>query len=372
MAVFVEAPWAVIKNATPVLIDGKSIGILDRSSAYWKAQGNNAWGDAIRGFRSTVVALGAFAVAAAVLELWDIWDDHKNARTSEEKTALVVKGFAVLAMGAGGVTQLIAGLTLSRAAVFFVMSTWVTIGILIAGFVYLIASMVLNYFKQDSVGWWLRKSCWSRSPEHRHTDTQEGKLEEKRALLEIQLSPQILIKSTVEYRQKYIGKVGYVDIPIQNGAWIQIRLPEVLRGQCVQLNVISSTRPFGVLPTVEADTPIVDAFEKRGKFAPLKEFGRLGSERPPYKSPDLYFPIFPAGEDVIWQTWVPLREDATYIELKIWYPNEVSASEQKAQSYLYQIELSQEGSMVVDGSTLTQLEVSKKSRANALALALPE
>ncbi|MDO7928577.1 T6SS effector BTH_I2691 family protein [Pseudomonas sp. KFB-139] len=372
MAVFVEAPWAVIKNATPVLIDGKSIGILDRSSAYWKAQGNNAWGDAIRGFRSTVVALGAFAVAAAVLELWDIRGDYQNAKTEEERAALLVKGIAVFVMGVGGLAQLVTGLTLSSRIAIFVMGTWFTIGLLIAGVVYLIATMVLNYFKQDSVGWWLRRCCWSRSSEHRHTDTPEGEVEEKRSLLEIQLSPQILIKSTVEYRQKYMGLAGYVDVPVQNGAWIQMRLPEALRGQLVQLNVISSTRTFGFLPTEQTDTPIAEKFEERGKFTPLKEFGKIGNERPPYSPSDLYFPIFPAGEDVVWQTWVPLREGATYIELQIWYPNSVSASGQKAQSYLYQIELSQEGDMAVDGSSLTLLEVNKQSRANALILVLPE
>ncbi|MBX8488246.1 hypothetical protein K5D58_25625, partial [Pseudomonas cichorii] len=177
------------------------------------------------------------------------------------------------------------------------------------GSIYLIATMVLNYFKQDSVGWWLKKCCWSRSSEYRYADNLEGKTEEKRSLLEIQLSPQILIKSTVEYRQQYIGAAGYVNMPVQNGAWIQIRLPETLRGQWIQLNVISSTRPFGFLPTEETNTPIADKFEELGKFTPLKEFGRLGNEQKPYHPSDLYFPNFPAGEDVVWKTWVPLRQE---------------------------------------------------------------
>ncbi|MBX8547679.1 hypothetical protein K5D53_23900, partial [Pseudomonas cichorii] len=372
MAVFVEAPWAVIREAKPVLIDGKSLGILDRSSAYWKAQGNKVWADAIRGFRVTMVALGAFGVVAAVLEIWDILDDHSNAKTSEEKIALYVKGVAVLVMGLGGLAPLAAGIGLSRAIVFFAMGLWPVIVLLVAGFIYLIASLALNYFKQDSVGWWLRKCCWSHSSEHRHAETQEGEAEEKRALLEIQLSPQVLVKSTVEYRQKYIVEFGYVDVPVQNGAWIQIRLPEALRGQWVQLNVISSTRPFGLLPTVQSNRPIADKFEELGRFTPLKAFGRIGNEQKPYKPSDLYFPSFPAGEDVVWQTWVPLAEEASYIELQIWYPKAVGVSGEKAQSYLYQIELSQEGSIVVDGSTLTQLEVNKYSRAHALTLALPE
>ncbi|TSC19387.1 hypothetical protein FOM00_30080, partial [Pseudomonas sp. ST1] len=46
MAVFVEAPWSVIRDATPELIDGKNVAILDRSSAYWKTKGNATWGNA--------------------------------------------------------------------------------------------------------------------------------------------------------------------------------------------------------------------------------------------------------------------------------------------------------------------------------------
>ncbi|KAA3525947.1 hypothetical protein DXU85_30295, partial [Pseudomonas savastanoi] len=60
MAVFVEAPWSVIRDATPELIDGKNVAILDRSSAYWKTKGNATWGNAIRGFRVSMVAMGGF------------------------------------------------------------------------------------------------------------------------------------------------------------------------------------------------------------------------------------------------------------------------------------------------------------------------
>ncbi|RMU96874.1 putative Membrane protein, partial [Pseudomonas amygdali pv. myricae] len=64
MAMFVEAPWSVIRDATPVLIDGKNVAILDRSRAYWKTKGNATWGDAIRGFRVSMVAMGGFGIAA--------------------------------------------------------------------------------------------------------------------------------------------------------------------------------------------------------------------------------------------------------------------------------------------------------------------
>ncbi|RMQ50615.1 putative Membrane protein [Pseudomonas cichorii] len=372
MAVFVEAPWAVIREAKPVLIGGYEVGILDRSAAYWKAQGNTVWGEALRGFRVTMVALGAFAVVAAVLEIIDIAGDIKNAKTLEEKIALYVKGAAVIAMLGGGSVQLAAGLRLTKKLVFFASSPWFAVALLIAGVVYLIASLVLNYFKQDSVGWWLRKCCWSRSFEHRHADNPEGEAEEKRSLLAIQLSPQIFIKSTMDYRQQYTVKGGHAKVAVRNGAWIQLRLPEAVRGKLVALNVISSKRPLGVLPTVQAEAPLVDIFECRGQFTPLKELGRLGSERPPYTRSNLHFPIFPPGEDVVWQTWVPLEDDVDYIELQIWYPAGMNAAEQDDQHYLYQIEPDKQGNITVDGTLFTYLEVSKKSRANALILVVPE
>ncbi|RMN92522.1 hypothetical protein ALQ49_04837, partial [Pseudomonas syringae pv. apii] len=91
MAVFVDAPWSIIRDATPALIDGKNVAILDRSSAYWKAKGNAAWGDAIRGFRVSMVAMGGFGIVAATLELFDVLDDSARAKTSEEKGWLDLK-----------------------------------------------------------------------------------------------------------------------------------------------------------------------------------------------------------------------------------------------------------------------------------------
>ncbi|RMM75000.1 hypothetical protein ALQ72_02602 [Pseudomonas syringae pv. maculicola] len=51
------------------------------------------------------------------------------------------------------------------------------------------------FLKQDSVGWWLRKCCWSRTLDYRYAETAEGEHEEVLALMEIQLSPQVHIKN---------------------------------------------------------------------------------------------------------------------------------------------------------------------------------
>ncbi|MDU8339361.1 hypothetical protein RX909_28480, partial [Pseudomonas syringae pv. actinidiae] len=44
IAVFVEATWAVISTAKPVVIGTYTVGILDQSAAYWRARGNTVWG----------------------------------------------------------------------------------------------------------------------------------------------------------------------------------------------------------------------------------------------------------------------------------------------------------------------------------------
>ncbi|MDO7927226.1 hypothetical protein Q6A51_10585 [Pseudomonas sp. KFB-139] len=372
MAVFVEAPWAVIKNATPVLIDGKSIGILDRSSAYWKAQGNNAWGDAIRGFRSTVVALGAFAVVAAVLEFVDLLDDHDSAKTSEERMAITIKKFAVLGTGFGGALYVLSGLNIFSKVKFFVMNPWFAVGLFVVGAIYLLACLALNYFKKDSIGWWLKKCCWSRSIEFRHADNPEGRIEEKRSLLEIQLSPQVFVKSTVVYEQRYLGKGDYMEVAVPNGAWVQIQLPNAVRGKCIQLNIISSKRPLGILLVTKIESSIKTIFEERGQYTHIRKFTKVSNERPPFGPPELHFPIMPENEDVVWQVWVPLDRSADYIELQIWYPSDVVSPGKEERGYLYQIELDKNGNGTADGLTTPHLLISAEHRSQSLTLATPE
>ncbi|MBX8599965.1 hypothetical protein K5D39_21975, partial [Pseudomonas cichorii] len=372
MAVFVEAPWAVIKEAKPVLIDGKSVGILDRPAAYWTKQGNAVWGKAIRGFRVTMVALGAFAVVAAVLEYVDLLADQDSAKTSEEKMAITVKKFSVIGMGFGGVLYMFSGLKIYSKLTMFVMNPWFMVGLFVIGAIYLTACLALNYFKSDNVGWWLKKCCWTRSIELRHADTPEGRSEEKRSLLEVQLSPQVFVKSTVVYESRYLGKGDYMEVAVPNGAWIQIRLPNAVRGKWIQLNVIGSKRPLGVLPVAKIESSIKDIFEARGQYTHIRKFAKVSNERPPHPSSGLHFPIMPEDEDVVWQTWVPLDKSTDYIELQIWYPSDVVSHGEEGRGYLYQIEPDKKGNGTADGLTLTKLLVSAEPRAHSLILPTPE
>ncbi|RMN19004.1 Membrane protein, partial [Pseudomonas cannabina] len=373
MAVFVEAPWNVIKDAKPVLIDGKNVGILDKSAGYWKAKGNVVWGEAISGFRVSMVAMGAFGVAAAALELEDISGDFDAARTLEDKTAIAVKGVSVFAMGAGSTIQLFAGIFPANKLAITAMSSWFSVALLVAGVIYLIATMALNHFKQDSIGWWLRRCCWSRTLDYRYPDSAKGEYEETRALLEIQLSPQVYAKSTVHYEDRYLGKGDYMSVAVQNGAGIQIRLPNFVRGHSIHFNVISSKRPWGVLSVEKIDRPLHEDFLDRGQFKQFEQFGTLTNTPAGLASEDFTFPRMPPeNEDLIWETWVPLGKDATYLELQIWYPNALINPGEDDRGYLFQMELSPRGDTEIDGLAAVELEVKASSRMGTLTLEVAE
>ncbi|MBX6511029.1 hypothetical protein K4M05_22080, partial [Pseudomonas syringae pv. tomato] len=373
MAVFVESPWSVIRDATPALIDGKNVAILDRSSAYWKAKGNVAWGDAIRGFRVSMVAMGGFGLAAVTLELFDVTDDFHAAKTSEETYGIGIKGFSVVVMGLGAAAQLMAGISPAGVFTIIAMSPWFSVALLAAGLIYLFATMALNYFKQDSVGWWLRKCCWSITQDYRYAETAEGKHDEVRALMEIKLSPQVHVKSTVNYENRYLGKGDYYSVAVQNGAGVQVRLPNLLRGQTVHFNVISSKRPWGVLTVEKIDQPIYEAFLDRGQFRKIEQFGMLTDKPAGKASEDYTYPRMPPeNEDLIWETWVPLDKDATYLELQIWYPANLLNPDGDDRSYLFQMELGTKGDTAIDGLAAVELEVKASSRIGALTLEVAE
>ncbi|WP_055009057.1 hypothetical protein, partial [Pseudomonas caricapapayae] len=373
MAVFVEAPWAVISTAKPLSIGGYDIGILDKSATYWKARGNAVWGDAIRGFRGSMVAMGAFGIAAATLELIDIYDDLTKAKTTEETISARIKFGSVGLMTVGSIFQLAAGISPGSSFALIAMSSWFSVAILLIGAAYLLTTMMLNYFKQDSVGWWLRRCSWSKSINYRYAVDAGGQLEEKLALLTIQLSPQIHVKSTTRDKNHYFGRDTPYRAPVQYGVGIQILLPSAVRGQSVHFNIISSKRPLGVLPVTKMDEPILYPFLERGQFKEVGQFKKLVNQPARKAQEDFTFPLMPPeGEDVVWETWVPLENDATYLELQIWYPDGLIKPGQQDVGYLFQLELSSKGDTAVDGLTNTELEIKTFSRISALTLEIAE
>ncbi|KPC33237.1 Membrane protein [Pseudomonas syringae pv. cilantro] len=78
------------------------------------------------------------------------------------------------------------------------------------------------------------------------------------------------------------------------------------------------------------------------------------------------------NEDLIWETWVPLGKDATYLELQIWYPNALINPGEDDRGYLFQMELDTRGDTEIDGLAAVELEVKASSRMGAITLEVAE
>ncbi|GAB0059721.1 hypothetical protein IBA8401_07450 [Pseudomonas syringae] len=123
--------------------------------------------------------MGAFGIAAATLELIDIYDDLTKTKTTEEATATRIKFGSVGIMAIGSTFQLAAGILPTSSYTLIAMNPWFSVAILLTGVIYLLTNITLNYFKQDSVGWWLRKCSWSKSINYLYSIDTGGQLEEK-------------------------------------------------------------------------------------------------------------------------------------------------------------------------------------------------
>ncbi|WP_397450586.1 toxin VasX [Pseudomonas sp. NA-150] len=362
MALVVATKWGSIKDLS-IKIKGRERNIFEHSISFWE-HGNTkgqtkAWGDLIRQFSVRMIALGAFTLIATSTEIWDIADDMSKTESSLDKVFLSVKGLAVLGMSIIGVIGLFAGgvapLGVSG-AVMFAMGSWVAGAALVAGLIYLFASYALNNLKRDTIGQWLRKGTWSRYPDERHPDDISGQLEEKRSFLEIQLSPSLYVKPSYGTKLIYVHPNGYQKFPILNGAWIQLHLPVELRGSLVEANLTASHRPLYVLPVETIDESLQEPFIKHGVIVESRLLGQTPDEINTDGPDEGRYDMPPEGEGVVWQTWVPLTEDAQFIEMQVWYSPEILASSEGDRGYRFQLELDKGGVSDEKGTRLTSLD----------------
>jgi hypothetical protein len=376
MAVFVETGWGAMKGLE-TQINSKTVKITQQSAAQWTRVGKSDWGKLIRGFGPKLVGLGGFAVVAAALEFWDLKDDIDRSEADSEKQVMRVKGLAVLGFLAIGTAHVLAGVFAMSGHGFFIALVMhpLFLGVTaLIGLVYLLSTLTLNHLKRDVVGHWLHKCRWSRHSEERFSD----EMEENQAFLEIQFAPSLFVKPTFEITHHYSPSVGSLRQEVQNGAWVQLLLPEAIRGEVVHINLAASGRPFAVFPVEKIGGSLKNSFTGHGTVEAATQWRNTSSLKtqarwndPPQRA------MPPAEEDVIWQTWVPLSEKAQYLELQLWYPETILAIRKDDNGYRYQIELVPEGE--ADGSDNRVVGSSKNSltveslgnRGDALQLPVP-
>lgn len=338
MAVFVETGWGAMKDLGDFDEKGKYIKVTERTAADWKRRGRPELGRSIKGFGPRLVGLGGFAVVAASLELWDVLDDLQGA-TGLDSTMLQLKGWVVSVMIAGGMVQLLAGAVAIAGDGLFVamvMSPWFAGGIVIVGLLYLFTVFALNRLKRDVIGDWLRKSTWSRYPAERFKNQHDEDL----TFHEIQLSPALFVKPTMGMKLVDVGELGYQVREVSTGAWLQLRLPAVLRGETIHINLMTSYRPSSVMPVKALSGSLQKDFISNGSSEPVSQWGQTPDrEFQAHQGVQLCNALPPPEEDVIWQTWIPVAERAKYLEVQVWYPQEVLSTRKGDIGYRFQFEL---------------------------------
>jgi hypothetical protein len=343
MAVFVETGWVGVKNLGVIEPNGDYIKLTERSAAHWRRSANPLWGNLIKGFGGKLVGLGGFAVVAAALEWWDIEDDYREASSSADKQVMLIKKYAVGGMLVIGSLQVLAGVAAlagSGALAAVVMAPWFLGITALVGLIYIFSTLAINHLKRDVVGHWLHRCRWSRHPAEHFS----SELEENQTFLEIQLGPAVFAKSTFEVAHYYSQSVGSVDRETQNGVWVQLLVPEAMRGQFVNVNIAASGRPFPGFPveiiggTLKGDF-IANGFVEnvdQWRKAPAKKKHSLFNNPPPET-------VLTTSGDIVWQAWLPVGENARYLELQVWYPAEILTVRESDKGYRYQIALAIEG-----------------------------
>ncbi len=381
MALWVETKWAGMKGLSTLIKDVPT-AITEKSAAYWSSTTGDTrgWGKLIRGFGGRLVGLGGFALIATSAELWDLWDDFSHSTSS--KKLLITKMLSVSAMFVIGTIQFSAGflaLTGSPILLSFAMSSGIAGAALIAGAVYLISSTLINYLKTDAVGQWLRKGTWSRHPKDRLPATPEGRAEEVRAFLEIQLSPTLFVKPSYTLGRHSFPHGDYMNVRIQDGAWVQLQVPAPLRNAVLRVNLTASHHPFLVMPTTKLDGELQEHFVDHGRVESVSIMGDTPKNRWNRNEHAVFgFPMMPPeGEDIVWHTWVPLDEKAQYLELQVWYPEEILSSGEGDRGYRYQLELDEQGVKDQKDTRMSGLDTSTLQvqtlggREDAIVLPIP-
>ncbi|WP_426142191.1 hypothetical protein [Pseudomonas sp. DWP3-1-2] len=343
MAVFVETAWAGMKGLAVKTSKKEVIKITQRSAAYWASMGKSEWGALIKGFGTRLIGLGGFLILAASLELWEIADNEAQTEVALERDFLSIKNYAVWGILTIGGIQAAAGVFALSGHGFlipFVMSSWFVAGTAIVGLIYLFVTYALNYLKSDAIGRWLHKCRWSRALDERFID----ETEENQLFLEVQLSPSLFVKPTFEVKQVYSGRAGYLPREVSNGAWIQLRIPAFLRGEIIHVNLTASDRPGYVMPVKASGGSLQEHFIGYGTIETTAEWSKASDQKTQIRyndPPSRTAP--PRGEDVIWQTWIPITDNAEYLELQVWYPTAILPAKDNDKCYRYQIELKAEG-----------------------------
>ncbi|MCG7498805.1 hypothetical protein MHO82_18205 [Vibrio sp. Of7-15] len=186
-----------------------------------------------KSYVSRSLLTGATGFIAAGLEGWQTWKDFEDADFALEKGLLFAKTIALggqaLIWGWMSLASCLNKLGIGSLRVIF--QPWMASGLFWLGIVYLVTTVLLNYFAKTPLEQWLRKSIWGKE------NKGWSALEEYENLLKIMMKPQI---STTKVDQRLLGTPQHAQaIPAltEYKQQVRLRFPQLREGQPVALAI---------------------------------------------------------------------------------------------------------------------------------------
>ncbi|UYZ82699.1 hypothetical protein MTZ49_08720 [Entomomonas sp. E2T0] len=274
--------------------------------------------------------LNGLLAVGALAEIGTTWKDVENSSNWFEGAGQVVKLVSLIVSGGVGTFAASNAILFLLFDCAFVVGTWVTPVLFVAGIVYLVATIWTQYFHREGLALWLDKCIWGTKCESQGNDEQT-QLTELKALYKILLEPAVHLTYTQQYKGPQYGGRG--DILYHNqkitGFWLQFALPVELKGNTITLKtLLMEDRIFfrDDVPLEQGYQTFTDTLERWGSWTdPNKPLGEGLPLNPPATSEYRVEPFdYEAHDDFkryIYTAWVAYESTTdTILSFKLEFP----------------------------------------------------
>lgn len=192
-----------------------------------------------------VIFVNGLMSVAAAFEMWSIKDEVFKPSNLVEGIGQAVKFASLLAMVGVGIIGIGTWLGSSVWGVAFAMGAFVTTGLLVAGVVYLLATIWIELFHREGIALWVDNCVFGGDPKWTTANDEQNQIDELKALYKILLYPEVKIKQTRKLLTNFENCVYQT-----TGYWLQFSFPadldycQVAIKALVMQNFITGNQPY--------------------------------------------------------------------------------------------------------------------------------
>ncbi|MFD1261730.1 toxin VasX [Entomomonas asaccharolytica] len=317
---------------------------------------------------------GLMAVGAA-FEIGAMQDDLFYSSNGLELVGQIAKVTSLSAMVTGGIISISMWLGSSIWGIAFAMGAFVTTALLVAGVVYLLATLWIELFHREGLALWIDNCVFGTAQKWITEDEQQNQLDELTALYKILLYPEVKIKQTRKLLTNFDNCVYQT-----TGYWLQFSFPVELDYCPIEITTLMTHSRL--LDTQAYSQDLTQRIANNGFWSnPSISMDNLLPTNPVIGvdtiQPDYSYTGF--DNRFIYNVWLPYDGlyNNSYLDLQISYPfdlsqkanlDSVATNEQSLNySFLYQIELFNQKDIVSHEqpeTPITSLEFLKDSKEN--------